>query len=132
MTKAWEDHKEAIIGEYKQRNKPLHEVQRIMEETHGFRASTRAYRSRLDKWGVFKYSCRRRRRSSAGARSGSADDEDTPMRFGQQTPEQDESDSGALMGSGSPGSPSISPRSPLVPPVYNSGDRGGSSSVLRR
>jgi len=39
MTKAWDDHKEVIIGEYKDNNKPLHEVQRIMEERFRFKAS---------------------------------------------------------------------------------------------
>jgi hypothetical protein len=39
MTKAWEDYRDAIIGEYKNHNKPLHEVQRIMEEKYRFKAS---------------------------------------------------------------------------------------------
>jgi hypothetical protein len=39
MTKSWEEHKETIIFQYKEHNKPLHEVQRFMEDRHGFKAS---------------------------------------------------------------------------------------------
>lgn len=39
MTKSWEEHKETIITQYKENNKPLHEVQRFMEDRHGFKAS---------------------------------------------------------------------------------------------
>ncbi|KAK1759489.1 Clr5 domain-containing protein [Echria macrotheca] len=67
MTKAWDEHKTVIIAEYKDSGKPLHEVRRIMEDRYKFKASTRAYRSRLDKWGVFKYSCRKRKSSNEKA-----------------------------------------------------------------
>lgn len=39
MTKQWEKYREVIIAEYKGQNKPLHEVQRIMRERYGFKAS---------------------------------------------------------------------------------------------
>ncbi|KAK0639920.1 hypothetical protein B0T16DRAFT_423918 [Cercophora newfieldiana] len=76
MPKAWDDYKEIIIAEYKEHNRPLHEVRRILDERYGFKASTRAYRSRLDIWGVHKYSCRRRNGTS---KSEAGDDEDEPM-----------------------------------------------------
>ncbi|KAK0617202.1 hypothetical protein B0T14DRAFT_498265 [Immersiella caudata] len=82
MTKAWDDYKEVIIVEYKEHNKPLHEVQRIMEERHRFKAS-----SRLDKWGVYKYSCRKRNGSSGANDDGSPDD-DTPVLSPPTTPRQ--------------------------------------------
>ncbi|KAK4166498.1 Clr5 domain-containing protein [Cladorrhinum sp. PSN259] len=58
MTKPWDEYREIIIAEYKDQNKPLHVVQRTMEEKYGFKASTRAYRSRFDKWGIHKYTHR--------------------------------------------------------------------------
>ncbi len=39
MTKQWNKYREIIIAEYKDQNKPLHEVQRIMLEKYGFWAS---------------------------------------------------------------------------------------------
>lgn len=39
MTKKWEEHRDAIISYYKEQHKPLREVQKVMEEMHGFRAS---------------------------------------------------------------------------------------------
>ncbi|KAK0742292.1 Clr5 domain-containing protein [Apiosordaria backusii] len=65
MTKAWEQYREVIIAEYRDNKKPLHEVQRLMKERYRFIASTRAYRSRFDKWGIQKYS-RRNRGNSMG------------------------------------------------------------------
>ncbi|KAK4235477.1 hypothetical protein C8A03DRAFT_17795 [Achaetomium macrosporum] len=81
MTKQWDKYREIIIAEYKDQNKPLHEVQRVMMEKYGFRASTRAYRSRFDRWGVHKYSRRRRPRSTSPDRresfcDGAAPDDD--------------------------------------------------------
>jgi len=38
MRKPWDDHKELIIVEYKENNKSLHEVRRIMEQRYGFKA----------------------------------------------------------------------------------------------
>ncbi|KAK3402064.1 Clr5 domain-containing protein [Sordaria brevicollis] len=77
MTKQWEDHRHIIIREYKDNNKPLHEVKKFMEERYRFKASIRAYRSRFDRWRVRKYTCRkppsttRRRGNSLGAKSDS-------------------------------------------------------------
>ncbi|KAK3303509.1 Clr5 domain-containing protein [Chaetomium strumarium] len=110
MTKQWDKYREIIIAEYKDHNKPLREVQRVMLEKYGFRASfpivtwfffpsapfptpfpgiqkdllnqkTRAYRSRFDRWGVHKYSRRRRLRSTSPGRresfcDGAAPDDD--------------------------------------------------------
>jgi hypothetical protein len=39
MTKQWDKYREIIIAEYKDHNKPLHEVQRVMLQRYGFRAS---------------------------------------------------------------------------------------------
>ena len=39
MTKSWDEHREVIIAQYKEYNKPLHEVQRFMEDQHKFKAS---------------------------------------------------------------------------------------------
>lgn len=39
MTKLWDKYRTVIIAEYKEQNKPLREVQRIMREKHGFKAS---------------------------------------------------------------------------------------------
>lgn len=39
MTKPWDKYREIIIAEYKEQNRPLHEVQRIMKERYGFKAS---------------------------------------------------------------------------------------------
>ncbi|KAK0629144.1 Clr5 domain-containing protein [Bombardia bombarda] len=75
MTKSWEDHRETIVGEYKEQNKPLHEVKKIMEEKYSFKASTRAYRSRLDRWGVHKYARGGRRRDSSGSEPMSNSDD---------------------------------------------------------
>ncbi|KAK1771799.1 Clr5 domain-containing protein [Phialemonium atrogriseum] len=82
MTKKWDEHMAIIMRLYKEQNIPLHEVQTIMEQKHNFKASwvttpsfyklaqvelppdshlsTRAYRSRFEKWGIHKYNCRRK------------------------------------------------------------------------
>ncbi|EGS19902.1 uncharacterized protein CTHT_0043950 [Thermochaetoides thermophila DSM 1495] len=39
MTKQWDEYRHIILSLYKEQNKPLHEVQRFMEEEHGFKAS---------------------------------------------------------------------------------------------
>jgi hypothetical protein len=39
MTKPWDKYREIIVAEYKEQNRPLHEVQRIMRERYGFKAS---------------------------------------------------------------------------------------------
>lgn len=39
MTKRWDQHRAIIVSFYKQHNKPLHEVKRLMAEQYGFVAS---------------------------------------------------------------------------------------------
>ncbi|KAK4190924.1 Clr5 domain-containing protein [Podospora australis] len=67
MTKDWEAYKQVILEEYKTQNRPLHEVRALMEEKYNFKASIRAYRSRLDRWGITKYNRRSKRSQSEGA-----------------------------------------------------------------
>ncbi|KAI0438231.1 hypothetical protein F4803DRAFT_105238 [Xylaria telfairii] len=72
MTKPWELHEATIKKLYSE--KTLSDVRKIMIEKYNFKASTRAYRGRLDKWGVRKYNCRRRSDGgsvSAGSPEGS-------------------------------------------------------------
>ncbi|KAI0459083.1 hypothetical protein F5B21DRAFT_457118 [Xylaria acuta] len=72
MTKPWDLHEATIKKLYAE--KTLSEVRKIMIEKYNFKASTRAYRGRLDKWGVRKYNCRRRSDGgsiSAGSPEGS-------------------------------------------------------------
>ncbi|KAK3898912.1 hypothetical protein C8A05DRAFT_37479 [Staphylotrichum tortipilum] len=90
MTKQWEKYREIIIAEYKGQNKPLHEVQRVMKQRYGFRASTRAYRSRFDRWGIHKYS--RRKRSESPSRRESVSDGDMPSSP-RQSPDMEETSS---------------------------------------
>ncbi|KAH8666725.1 hypothetical protein BX600DRAFT_436111 [Xylariales sp. PMI_506] len=53
MTKPWETYEATIKGLYQQHT--LATVKQIMQDRHNFRASTRAYRQRLDAWGCTKY-----------------------------------------------------------------------------
>ncbi|KAL1841659.1 hypothetical protein VTJ49DRAFT_6765 [Mycothermus thermophilus] len=76
MTKQWDKYREIIVAEYKHLNKPLREVQRVMSQRYGFRASTRAYRSRFDRWGIHKYSRRRRLRDMSMMRRHGSDSDD--------------------------------------------------------
>jgi hypothetical protein len=39
MTKQWDKYRDIIVAEYKHLNKPLREVQRVMLQRYGFRAS---------------------------------------------------------------------------------------------
>jgi len=89
MTKQWDKYREVIIAEYKDQNKPLHEVQRFMKQKYGFRASTRAYRSRFDRWGIHKYSRRRRASSMSPSRRESVSGGDM-YRSPRQSPDMDE------------------------------------------
>ncbi|KAI0155121.1 hypothetical protein GGR57DRAFT_87770 [Xylariaceae sp. FL1272] len=57
MTKPWDVHEETIKSLYAEHT--LSDVRRIMMERYNFKASTRAYRGRLIKWGVRKYNRRR-------------------------------------------------------------------------
>ncbi|KAH6843083.1 Clr5 domain-containing protein [Chaetomium sp. MPI-CAGE-AT-0009] len=89
MTKQWDKYREVITAEYKDQNKPLHEVQRFMAQKYGFRASTRAYRSRFDRWRIHKYS--RRRGMGAMSPSRRASVSDGGMRPSpRQSPDMDE------------------------------------------
>ncbi|KAI0186622.1 hypothetical protein EV127DRAFT_483941 [Xylaria flabelliformis] len=78
MTKPWDLHEATIKKLYAE--KTLSQVRKIMIEKYNFKASTRAYRGRLDKWGVRKYNCRRRSDCgsiSAGSPEGSISGSDT-------------------------------------------------------
>ncbi|KAK4180108.1 Clr5 domain-containing protein [Triangularia setosa] len=86
MTKPWEQFREVIIAEYRDNNRPLKEVKQLMEERYRFRASIRAYRSRFDKWGIQKYS-RRRRGNSMGE---DAETDDARYLSPHQSPELDD------------------------------------------
>ncbi|KAI0176558.1 hypothetical protein GGR52DRAFT_571520 [Hypoxylon sp. FL1284] len=57
MTKQWDTYEETIKALYAENT--LSVVRQIMIDKHGFRASTRAYRGRLIRWGVRKYNCRK-------------------------------------------------------------------------
>ncbi|KAL0469920.1 Clr5 domain-containing protein [Neurospora intermedia] len=86
MTKQWEDHRHIIIREYKDNNKPLHEVKKFMEERYRFRASIRAYRSRFDRWRVRKYTSRKRRDSFAAKSDKSVLSESSDDGIGSPPP----------------------------------------------
>ncbi|KAI3324124.1 hypothetical protein HD806DRAFT_60993 [Xylariaceae sp. AK1471] len=91
MTKAWDSHEATIKKLYA--DNTLAVVRKIMIEEHNFKASTRAYRGRLIKWGVRKYNCRRRSdcgsvscSSPGGSSSGSDTSSPTlsrPMNHGE-------------------------------------------------
>ncbi|KAF8848684.1 hypothetical protein BDZ45DRAFT_262037 [Acephala macrosclerotiorum] len=67
MTKEWERYKNEIERLYISESKKLEEVQRILR-SQGFDASIRAYRMKLDEWGLRKYATvhvdKKRRRTS--------------------------------------------------------------------
>ncbi|KAI1259442.1 hypothetical protein F5Y18DRAFT_409409 [Xylariaceae sp. FL1019] len=67
MTKPWDLHEETIKSLYAEHT--LSDVRKIMMERYNFKASTRAYRGRLIKWGVRKYN--RRRQDEFDTMSGS-------------------------------------------------------------
>ncbi|KAI1141888.1 hypothetical protein F5Y05DRAFT_374128 [Hypoxylon sp. FL0543] len=70
MTKQWEAYEATIKDLYAENT--LSVVRQIMIEKYGFRASVRAYRGRLIRWGVRKYNCRKR--SSSRSSGGSANE----------------------------------------------------------
>lgn len=39
MTKKWDKHRDVIVRLYKEQNLPLHEVRKILEDKHQFKAS---------------------------------------------------------------------------------------------
>ncbi|KAI8631134.1 hypothetical protein F5Y19DRAFT_425206 [Xylariaceae sp. FL1651] len=73
MTKPWDLHEATIKKLYAEHT--LSVVRQIMIEKHNFKASTRAYRGRLIRWGVRKYNCRRR--NECGSISASSVDDST-------------------------------------------------------
>ncbi|EAQ85164.1 predicted protein [Chaetomium globosum CBS 148.51] len=108
MTKQWDKYREVITAEYKDQNKPLHEVQRFMAQKYGFRASTRAYRSRFDRWGIHKYSRRRGMGDMSLSRRPSISEGD--MRPSpRQSPDMDE-------GSPQAATPAVATSAGLFPP----------------
>ncbi|KAI1118325.1 hypothetical protein F5Y14DRAFT_259410 [Nemania sp. NC0429] len=78
MTKPWDLHEATIKKLYAENT--LAVVRKTMSEEYNFKASTRAYRGRLVKWGVRKYHCRRQSDCSsmlsAGSPGGSASESD--------------------------------------------------------
>ncbi|RYP76518.1 hypothetical protein DL771_001752 [Monosporascus sp. 5C6A] len=72
MTKQWEQYEAIIRALYA--DTTLSNVRQIMIDQHGFKASVRAYRGRLDRWGVRKYNRRDRNDSIS---SGDSKDDDT-------------------------------------------------------
>ncbi|RYP06871.1 hypothetical protein DL765_009327 [Monosporascus sp. GIB2] len=72
MTKQWEQYESIIRALYA--DTTLSNVRQIMIDQHGFKASVRAYRGRLDRWGVRKYN-RRNRNDSVS--SGDSKEDDT-------------------------------------------------------
>ncbi|KAI1411073.1 hypothetical protein F5Y13DRAFT_191660 [Hypoxylon sp. FL1857] len=73
MTKQWDVYEATIKDLYAENT--LSVVRQIMIEQYGFKASVRAYRGRLIRWGVRKYNCRKRSGSSSSRGSaGSANE----------------------------------------------------------
>lgn len=58
MTKDWDRYRDTIISLYTQHS--LATVRQIMVDQYGFCASLRAYRGRLDRWGIRRYMPRKR------------------------------------------------------------------------
>ncbi|KAI0813100.1 hypothetical protein GGR55DRAFT_677423 [Xylaria sp. FL0064] len=78
MTKPWDLHEATIKKLYAEHT--LAVVQKIMMEKYNFKASIRAFRGHLIKWGVRKYNCRRRSdcdSMSPGSPDGSTSGSDT-------------------------------------------------------
>ncbi|KAI1088265.1 hypothetical protein F5B19DRAFT_472085 [Rostrohypoxylon terebratum] len=73
MTKQWDMHEATIKQLYAENT--LAVVRQIMIDRYGFKASVRAYRGRLIRWGVRKYNCRKRASSDG---SGSVRDSSFP------------------------------------------------------
>ena len=74
MTKEWEKYRNDICSLYSQHS--LATVRQMMIDQHNFHASIRAYRGRLDRWGLRKYNRRKRHGSvnSGGSDSGEYSD----------------------------------------------------------
>ncbi|RMZ84666.1 hypothetical protein DV736_g6594, partial [Chaetothyriales sp. CBS 134916] len=50
----WALHRDTIVKLYLEQNRPLTEVQKSMEKTHGFKATKRMYLKKLKRWGAYK------------------------------------------------------------------------------
>ncbi|KAI1101755.1 hypothetical protein F4804DRAFT_289574 [Jackrogersella minutella] len=72
MTKQWDVYEATIKDLYAENT--LAVVRQIMIERYGFKASVRAYRGRLIRWGIRKYNCRKRASSSSSGSSSSVND----------------------------------------------------------
>ncbi|KAI1806265.1 hypothetical protein F4811DRAFT_155469 [Daldinia bambusicola] len=81
MTKPWEAYEATIKDLYA--DNTLSVVRQIMIDRYGFRASVRAYRGRLIRWGVRKYNCRKR--ASPSISHGSSTDEGSSFTSGSDT-----------------------------------------------
>ncbi|KAI0025956.1 Clr5 domain-containing protein [Xylariomycetidae sp. FL0641] len=114
MTKPWEAHRKTIIQLYNE--KTLSTVRETMIKRHNFKASTRAYRGRLIRWGIRKYNCKKQNGPARCSFSGPVDpssgsDEDSPTipHRGISTenePGEEEAKVGSMMGSPHPLDPS--------------------------
>ncbi|KAI1649003.1 uncharacterized protein F4817DRAFT_49849 [Daldinia loculata] len=80
MTKQWDVYEATIKDLYA--DNTLSVVRQIMIDQYGFRASVRAYRGRLIRWGVRKYNCRKRASPSV---SNSSADEGSSFTSGSDT-----------------------------------------------
>jgi hypothetical protein len=70
MTKQWEQYEATIRALYSEH--PLSVVRQMMIDNYGFNASVRAYRGRLDRWGIRKYN-RRKRKGSVSSSDSNVD-----------------------------------------------------------
>ncbi|KAI1472638.1 uncharacterized protein F4812DRAFT_409743 [Daldinia caldariorum] len=80
MTKPWEAYEATIKDLYAENT--LSVVRQIMIDRYGFKASVRAYRGRLIRWGVRKYNCRKRASPST---SHSSTDDGSSFTSGSDT-----------------------------------------------
>ncbi|KAI1387960.1 uncharacterized protein F4822DRAFT_297200 [Hypoxylon trugodes] len=68
MTKQWDQYEATIKDLYAENT--LSVVRQMMIDQYGFKASVRAYRGRLIRWGVRKYNCRKRSSAGMGVGNG--------------------------------------------------------------
>ncbi|KAI2468637.1 hypothetical protein F4781DRAFT_254932 [Annulohypoxylon bovei var. microspora] len=72
MTKQWDVYEATIKDLYAENT--LSVVRQMMIDQYGFKASVRAYRGRLIRWGIRKYNCRKRASSSSSGSGSSIND----------------------------------------------------------
>ncbi|KAH6672379.1 Clr5 domain-containing protein, partial [Halenospora varia] len=65
MPKDWASHKAEVEQLYIEQGRTLKEVRDILKDRHGFSASVRAYRMRIDDWDLRKYRSRKERSGSS-------------------------------------------------------------------